>query len=163
MKYDQMLSLLNYIEKSNFQDFEIDFENTYINLSKNKNNTNFNSVEEETTVEKTVVKQPIPKKDVAEEVTRPMTILPTDEEEVSGCTVNSPIVGTFYESSSPDNPPYVKEGDEIKVGDVLCIIEAMKVMNEVKSKVSGKISRILVDNESVVEYNQPIFLIDECK
>ncbi len=165
MNYNEMLSLLKYIESSNFQDFEIDFEETYINLSKNKNNSNkkMKSTSVEEIENKPVVNISDIKIEPVEEVTRPMTILPKDEDLVSGCTVNSPIVGTFYESSSPDKPPYVKVGDEIKEGDVLCIIEAMKVMNEVKSKVNGKISRILVENENVVEYNQPLFLIDECK
>lgn len=74
--------------------------------------------------------------------------------------VKSPMVGTFYRASSPDKPAYVKVGDTIGEGDVLCIIEAMKLFNEIESEVSGKIVKILVDDASPVEYEQPLFLID---
>ncbi len=75
-------------------------------------------------------------------------------------TVKSPMIGTFYRSSSPDKPSYVKVGDDVQKGDVLCIIEAMKLFNEIESESSGKIVKILVENESPVEYDQPLFLID---
>jgi len=74
--------------------------------------------------------------------------------------VRSPIVGTFYRSSSPDKPVYVKPGDTIEVGSVLCIIEAMKLFNEIESDVSGKVVKILVEDASPVEYDQVLFLID---
>lgn len=75
-------------------------------------------------------------------------------------TVKSPMIGSFYRSSSPDKPPYVKVGDNINTGDVLCIIEAMKLFNEIESEYSGKVVKVLVENESPVEYDQPLFLID---
>jgi acetyl-CoA carboxylase biotin carboxyl carrier protein len=75
-------------------------------------------------------------------------------------TIKSPMIGTFYRSSSPDKPLFVNVGDEINTGDVLCIIEAMKLFNEIESEVSGKIVKILVDNASPVEYDQPLFLVD---
>ena len=71
----------------------------------------------------------------------------------------SPIVGTFYQSSSPDAPPFVSINDTIKKGDVLCIIEAMKLMNEIEAEVSGTIVEILVENGQAVEYDQPLFRI----
>ena len=71
----------------------------------------------------------------------------------------SPIVGTFYQSSSPDAPPFVAINDIVKKGDVLCIIEAMKLMNEIEAEVSGTIVEILVDNGQAVEYDQPLFRI----
>lgn len=73
--------------------------------------------------------------------------------------LKSPMVGTFYVASSPDNPPYVKKGDKVKKGDTLCIIEAMKLMNEIEAEVDGEIVEILVCNEAVVEYGQPMFKI----
>src|SRR5512135_3922276 len=73
--------------------------------------------------------------------------------------VTSPIVGTFYRSSSPDKPPYVEVGDVVKKGKVLCIIEAMKLMNEIESESSGKIVKALVENGQPVEYGQTLFLI----
>ncbi len=71
----------------------------------------------------------------------------------------SPIVGTFYQSSSPDSPPFVAINDIVKKGDVLCIIEAMKLMNEIEAEVSGTIVEILVENGQAVEYDQPLFRI----
>ncbi len=75
-------------------------------------------------------------------------------------TIKSPMIGTFYRSASPDKPLFVNVGDEIKVGDVLCIIEAMKLFNEIESEVSGRIVKILSDNASPVEYDQPLFLVE---
>jgi len=75
-------------------------------------------------------------------------------------TVEAPMVGTFYRASSPTADPYVQEGDVVKEGQVLCIIEAMKLMNEIESKVGGRIARILVESGHAVEYGQPLFLID---
>jgi len=74
--------------------------------------------------------------------------------------VKSPIVGTFYRASAPDKPPYVKVGDEIKEGSVVCIVEAMKLFNEIESEVSGKIVKVMVEDASPVEYDQVLFLVD---
>ncbi len=82
------------------------------------------------------------------------------EEGCPGCVeVRAPIVGTFYRAPAPDAPPYVKEGDRVEKGQVLCIIEAMKLMNEIESEVSGIVKKILVQNGEPVEYGQPLFLI----
>lgn len=75
--------------------------------------------------------------------------------------VRSPIVGTFYRAPSPDASPFVQVGDTVGTGQTLCIIEAMKIMNEIESDGSGRIVRILVENGQPVEYNQPLFLIDQ--
>ncbi len=75
-------------------------------------------------------------------------------------TIKSPIIGTFYRKPSPDKPMFVEVGDNIGIGDVLCVIEAMKLFNEIESEVSGKIVKILVDDASPVEFDQPLFLVD---
>jgi len=75
-------------------------------------------------------------------------------------TIVSPIVGTFYRSPSPDADPYVEEGDYIKKGQVLCIVEAMKLMNEIESEVDGRITKILAESTKSVEYGQALFLVD---
>lgn len=75
-------------------------------------------------------------------------------------TVKSPMIGTFYRSSSPDKPTFVNVGDSIKEGDVLCIVEAMKLFNEIESEISGTIVKVLVDDASPVEYDQPLFLVE---
>ena len=75
-------------------------------------------------------------------------------------TIKSPIIGTFYRKPSPDKPVFVEVGDTIGTGDVLCVIEAMKLFNDIESEVSGKIVKILVDDSSPVEFDQPLFLVD---
>lgn len=74
--------------------------------------------------------------------------------------IKSPIVGTFYRSAAPDKPPFVKVGDVIETGDVVCIVEAMKLFNEIESELSGKIVKVLVEDASPVEYDQALFLVD---
>jgi acetyl-CoA carboxylase biotin carboxyl carrier protein len=81
------------------------------------------------------------------------------EEAVTGNVVKAPIVGTFYASPSPDKPAFVKVGDHIKKGDVIFIVESMKLMNEIQSEFEGTVEKILVDNASAVEYDQPIMII----
>ncbi|WP_353683361.1 acetyl-CoA carboxylase biotin carboxyl carrier protein [Thermodesulfovibrio sp. 3907-1M] len=81
------------------------------------------------------------------------------EEEVLH-TITSPLVGTFYRASSPDAPPFVEVGSKVQKGQVLCIIEAMKIMNEIESDVSGVVKKILVENGQPVEYGEPLFLIE---
>ena len=75
-------------------------------------------------------------------------------------TIKSPMIGTFYRSASPEKPSFANVGDEISVGKVICIIEAMKLFNEIESEVSGRIVKVLVDNSSPVEYDQPLFLVE---
>lgn len=74
--------------------------------------------------------------------------------------IKSPMIGTFYRSSAPDKPPFVSVGDDIKTGDVVCIVEAMKLFNEIESEVSGKIVKVLVDDGTPVEYDQPLFIVE---
>lgn len=75
-------------------------------------------------------------------------------------TITSPMIGTFYRSANPESDSFVNVGDSIKEGDVVCIIEAMKLFNEIEAEVSGKIVKVLVDNATPVEYDQPLFLVD---
>lgn len=74
--------------------------------------------------------------------------------------IKSPMIGTFYRRSSPDKDPFVNVGDSISQGDVICIVEAMKLFNEIEAEVSGKIVKVLVDDNSPIEYDQPLFLVD---
>jgi acetyl-CoA carboxylase biotin carboxyl carrier protein len=75
-------------------------------------------------------------------------------------TIKSPMIGTFYRSASPDKPSFVNVGDEIKVGQILCVVEAMKLFNEIEAEISGRIVKVLVDNASPIEYDQPLFLVE---
>ena len=74
--------------------------------------------------------------------------------------IKSPMIGTFYRRSSPDKPNFVEAGDEINPGKVVCIIEAMKLFNEIESEISGKIVKVLLDDASLVEFDQPLFLVE---
>lgn len=85
---------------------------------------------------------------------------PADSEDAKFIIIKSPIIGTFYRKSAPDKPVFVEVGDSIHTGDVLCVIEAMKLFNEIESEVSGKIVKVLVDDSSPVEFDQPLFLVD---
>jgi len=89
------------------------------------------------------------------------TVAGTQTEDTTGMiTITSPIVGTFYRSPSPDADPYVEEGDYVKKGQVLCIVEAMKLMNEIESEMDGRVTKILAESTKAVEYGQALFLVD---
>lgn len=82
------------------------------------------------------------------------------EPESNLITIKAPMIGTFYRSAGPDKPPFINVGDEIAPGKVICIIEAMKLFNEIESDIKGKIVKVLVDDASPVEYDQPLFLVE---
>lgn len=98
----------------------------------------------------------------APQPTAPQPEQPTAEaaEDSKYVVIKSPIIGTFYRKPSPDKPMFVEVGSTIQKGDVLCVIEAMKLFNEIESEISGKIVKILVDDSSPVEFDQPLFLVD---
>jgi len=96
-------------------------------------------------------------------VERAATPLPAEAESSSMVTIEAPMVGTFYRASSPTAEPYASEGDLVKEGQILCIIEAMKLMNEIESKVAGRIVKIFVENAHPVEFGQSLFLIDPAR
>lgn len=164
MDYNNVKELIGMIDSSSLTDFEYKQGDFFVKMSKNSADkscvksqgqavtnsfdTSSNSVlSNESTV-------------IAEEISKPITIMPQNKVEVKeGSIVKAPIVGTFYQSSSPEKPPLVKVGDKVKEGDLLCIIEAMKIMNEIKSPYTGEVAEIFVSNEDMVEYNQPLFRI----
>ncbi len=104
--------------------------------------------------------QPVAANSIVSPVTVQSTENATGTEKLSGSIVKAPIVGTFYASPSPDKQPFVKEGQSVKKGDVLFIIESMKLMNEIQSDYEGVVKRILVSNGSAVEYDQPVLIIE---
>lgn len=104
--------------------------------------------------------QPQPSAAPATTEAAPPKAAESSEENSKLITVKSPIIGTFYRKPAPDKPVFVEVGDSVGVGDVLCVIEAMKLFNEIESEVSGKIVKVLVDDSSPVEFDQPLFLVD---
>ena len=93
-------------------------------------------------------------------IAEPKAVTPAKEDNSAYLTIKSPMIGTFYRSSSPDKPLFVNVGDEVKAGQTVCVIEAMKLFNEIESEISGRIVKVLVDNASPVEYDQPLFLVE---
>jgi len=90
----------------------------------------------------------------------PEKIKPAEPATTNLVTIKSPMIGTFYRKSSPDKPNFVEPGDEVAPGKVVCIIEAMKLFNEIESEISGKVVKVLVEDSSPVEYDQPLFLVE---
>lgn len=167
MDYSKIKDLIKTIEESNLMDFELKVKGEiYIKMNKGVAQTapakekKAVMVSESEPVVKEEAKAVTAVKEEVEEISEPMTIIPEEKVEVKeGNLVTSPMVGTFYQNSAPDKPPYVKVGDKVKKGDVLCVLEAMKIMNEITSAYDGEIAEIMVSNQDMVEYNQPLFRI----
>ena len=151
MDFEQVKELIRLVDESSLTELHVTIENACIVLSKN-------AVVTATAAES--VQEPIVISKPATTTDEPITILPEPKQEVkAGTVVMSPIVGTYYASASPDSPAFVKVGDMVAVGQVLCIVEAMKVMNEITAKQAGTIAEVLAENEQLVEFNQPLFRI----
>ena len=151
MKIEFIRKLVEIVEQSNIGEIEISRFGTRIRISKNGSrvvqSTPIQVVEKEAPPP---VKEPESKVEEKKEEKRPSNLV----------SIKAPLVGTFYRAPAPDAPPFVEVGDIVKPGQTVCIIEAMKVMNEIKSEVSGRIVEILVKNEEPVEYGQELFLIE---
>ena len=106
------------------------------------------------------IMQQVPTAQAAPQAPTVVVTAPVVDDNAKFITIKSPIIGTFYRKPSPDKPMFVEVGTTIGKGDVLCVIEAMKLFNEIESEVSGKIVKILVDDMSPVEFDQPLFLVD---
>ena len=164
MDFEKIKEVMQSLNNSNLMDFELKLnDGFYLRMNKyNSQPTTQNIINsKEQPIINTANSSTTPTiNNIAENISEPITIIPEAKQEVKeGNIIASPIVGTFYSSSSPTKPAYVKVGDKVKKGDVLCIIEAMKVMNEITSQYSGEIVEIFVNNEDMVEYNQPLFRI----
>lgn len=158
MDFKDIKELIMTIDKSSINEVEIKQDDFKIRVSKEKHvisqSPQLVSVVQER--QETSVASQAP-------VSSPSTAAPKLEIEPSMdenmFIVKSPIVGTFYSSPSPDSENYAEVGSKVKAGDVVCIVEAMKIMNEIKSEVDGEVYEILVENEDIVEYNQPLMII----
>lgn len=166
MDFEKIKNLMNTLEKSNLMDFELKLNdgfylrmNKYTQSSVNVFNQDIQKLQlDEENVPKNVNSKSLDS--LAENISEPITILPEEKEEIKeGNIITSPIVGTFYSKASPSKPDFVKKGDIIKKGDTLCIIEAMKVMNEIISTYTGEVVEIFALNDEMVEYGQPLFRI----
>lgn len=164
MELKQIQNLIKFVAKSGASEVKLEMEDFKITIKTGSE------------VDKTPIVQQVPAAAMAQ---MPMPTMPQPQvsqpqgaagnpapqeqaapEEDKYVTVKSPIIGTFYRKPSPDKPVFCEVGDIIKEGDVLCVIEAMKLFNEIESEVSGKIVKVLVDDSSPVEFDQPLFLVD---
>ncbi len=159
MDVNQIKQLIKIVEKSDIADFSIQEGDLRIKISKNSKNqivTNY-------PVLQTGATTPAPQAEPVSPVVASATPEPTTEADLGSKNlheIKSPIVGTFYRAPAPDADPYIQVGDQVAEGSVLCIVEAMKLMNEIESDVGGKVVKILVENGTPVEYNQPLFLVE---
>ena len=153
MDIRKVKKLIEMLEESNLEEIEIQEGEESVRLVKNKPNNLLSSQPVYTEPIQTIEDRPTEKsKEESEE---------TAEDEDSGDLINSPMVGTFYASASPGSKPFVSVGDHVNEGDVVCIVEAMKMMNEIKSEFSGEVLSINVENSQPVEYGQTLFEISK--
>ena len=158
MEYKDIKKLIDDMGESKIDELEIEFpEGVKISMKKN-------------TKKEVVIERPEPPRTVIE-ASAPMTVPVVSQKQENSLVnveekveenykiIKSPMVGTFYASSSPDKDPYVKVGDKVKKGQVVCIVEAMKLMNEIESEFDGEILEICVNNQDMVEYGTPLFKV----
>ena len=148
MEFEKMIELIKTVSDSNLTQFQIEEDGFKLSMKTDKQS-------------KLVVQnqESIPKEIQSVAMDE---IKPAEQKEIKkaeGNVVKSPLVGTFYSASSPDSAPFVKVGDTVKKGQVLGIVEAMKLMNEIESEFDGVVKEIQIENEQVVEYGQPLFVI----
>ena len=147
MWQDKVKEVIDILENSNVNEIEVTFWGRKIRVVKNASNV-ISSISSSSDLSQ--IKSP----NVEEKNDK------TSTADDAGEKVLSPMPGVFYSAQSPDKPPFVSEGDQVKIGQTLCIIESMKIMNEIESEQSGTIKKILVNNSDPVEFNQPLFIIE---
>ncbi len=154
MELANILELIHAVSDSDLTEFNLQDDTLNISMSK----------------EKTIVQQMAVNTDpsscsvvsagLQQEAVHVESVNAVNDEVQTGSVVKSPLVGTYYAASSPENPPFVKVGDKVSKGQVLGIVEAMKLMNEIESEFDGTVKEILVENEQMVEFGQPMFVIE---
>ncbi|MBK6484556.1 MAG: acetyl-CoA carboxylase biotin carboxyl carrier protein [Chitinophagaceae bacterium] len=155
MDLKEIQELIKLLNKSNISEIRIERDNFKIMVRTQDQNSPVQVVRQETLMAPPVIAAP--------PIQQPPAAAPSTEAVADTSrliTIKSPMIGTFYRSTSPDKPPLVNVGDEIKPGTVLCIVEAMKLFNEIESEYTGRIVKILMENAKPVEYDQPLFLIE---
>ena len=155
MKIKEIQNLIKFVAKSGASEVKLEMEDVKITIKTNDGSQPVVIQEPPVVPQQVIQTQP-----VSPDPHEPPTSPPVVEEDSNYVTIKSPIIGTFYRKPSPDKPNFVEVGDSISEGSVLCVIEAMKLFNDIESEVSGKIVKILVDDSSPVEFDQPLFLVD---
>ena len=162
MRIKEIQSLIKFVAKSGASEVSLEMKDVKITIKTSNDKApvviSTPNIQSPTSADISSVSQP----QVASQLSEPAHITPSAaaEEDSYLITVKSPIIGTFYRKPAPEKPVFVEVGDSVSEGSVLCVIEAMKLFNEIESEVSGKIVKILVDDSSPVEFDQPLFLVD---
>jgi acetyl-CoA carboxylase biotin carboxyl carrier protein len=151
--------LISLVEESEIDELEISRWGTRVKITRRRARESSNGAADAAPALAEESSRPVAARPVAEPVVAPPA--PANEAPAEGVVeIKSPMVGTFYAAPSPAEPPFVNVNDHVAPGKVVCIIEAMKLMNEIHAEVSGRVAKVLVTNGQPVEYNQPLFLID---
>ena len=149
MWQDKVKEIINILENSNVNEIEVTFWGRKVRVVKNASGIVANHTQPE-----------ILHSNVIDSSNKEESVNKPEEDSSNGEKVLSPMPGVFYSAQSPDKPPFVNEGDRVVKGQVLCIIESMKIMNEIECEQDGIIKKVLVKNSDPVEFNQPLFIID---
>ena len=159
MDIREIQNLIKFVAKSGATEVKLEMDDFKITIK-----TTAEGTESTTTYVQQMPMQAAPQMAAPQVVAAPAVTdapaAPAADDSAKYITVKSPIIGTFYRKPAPDKPMFVEVGSTIGKGDVLCVIEAMKLFNEIESEVSGKIVKVLVDDSSPVEFDQPLFLVD---
>jgi len=158
MDIREIQNLIRFVAKSGATEVKLEMDDFKITI---KTTTEGGAPETTTYVQHVPVSQPQAAAPMVPAAAQPaVPSAPAADETSKYITIKSPIIGTLYRKPSPDKAPFVEVGSTISKGDVVCVIEAMKLFNEIESEVSGKIVKVLVDDSSPVEFDQPLFLVD---
>jgi acetyl-CoA carboxylase biotin carboxyl carrier protein len=161
MNLNEIQDLIKFVSKSGVSEVEIEQKDFKIVIkAENKTKKEEHTVYVQAPQQQVQLQAPAAPVPVAAAPVAPTTPAAPVSDDSKYITVKSPMIGTFYRASSPDKPALANVGDTISKGQVLCIIEAMKLFNDIESEVSGKIVKVLVDDATPVEYDQPLFLVD---
>ncbi len=159
MELKEIQNLIKFVAKSGASEVKLEMGDIKITIKTGESHKGETTIVQQIPVSPAISQTPVPPAAPEEEAQAKET-QPKGTDDSNYITIKSPIIGTFYRKPSPDKPVFVEVGQSINQGDVLCVIEAMKLFNEIESEVSGKIVKVLVDDASPVEFDQPLFLVD---
>ena len=164
MDLKDIQELIKFVAKSGATEVDLEIDNIKISI-KSPAKKRRGEVDEPVTIiqqasPSTIVAAPTPVAVTTDKPTPVSEKTSTEDDNSNYITIKASMIGTFYRSTSPETPPFVNVGDSIGEGDALCIIEAMKLFNEIESEVSGKIVKVLADDATPIEFDQPLFLVD---
>lgn len=160
MDLKDIQNLIKFVAKSGASEVKLEMDDVKITIKTGAEENRETTYIQQLPMQGMQQAQPMAAPTAAAQSSEAAAAAPAPAEDSKYITIKSPIIGTFYRKPSPDKDAFVEVGQNIKEGDVLCVIEAMKLFNEIESEVSGKIVKVLVDDSSPVEFDQPLFLVD---